>query len=177
MIRIGVVMVLRDNVITFLLTYCLPRRPSLFMRLHAGKPWSSKAKPRILHIILALVSIATSGLESGAMAASRSDLCQAPQQTQNGFGSDMMRIPVATASGIILMNHKEYQAYTKGMKHLPVLSRSYVFGHTIPFPQTDQHGHIRLSGTHESEAPAPRIRKGDEPKGHGPCPVSVPDNG
>jgi hypothetical protein len=55
------------------------------------------------------------------------------------------QIPVATGDGIISMNEQEYRDYTRDLKNLPVLSKSYVFGSSIPMPSTDDHGHIHVS--------------------------------
>jgi hypothetical protein len=116
------------------------------------------------------------GLNLDAVAASQSGSREEPKEAKNGSRADLSRIPIAVPSGIVLMNYDQYRRYTKGMKHLPVLSRSYVFGHTIPMPQTDKHGHIRLSKTRESEASAPDDKPGDEQRGHSPPRVSVPGN-
>jgi hypothetical protein len=55
-------------------------------------------------------------------------------------------IPVATLAGVVRMTERDYDSYVAPMGHLPVLSREYVFGRTIPQPKTDKHGHIHLSG-------------------------------
>jgi hypothetical protein len=44
------------------------------------------------------------------------------------------------------MAQRDYDNYVAPMGHLPVLSRKYVFGRTIPQPKTDKYGHIHLSG-------------------------------
>src|SRR5665213_2969918 len=54
-------------------------------------------------------------------------------------------IPVATFTGIQRMTQQEYEIYIQLMKNLPVMSKAYIFGHTIPQPQTDQSGYIHLS--------------------------------
>lgn len=54
-------------------------------------------------------------------------------------------IPVLTMKGIVWMTATEYEHHTNSMGHLPVMSRSYIFGNTIPLPQTDKDGHIHLS--------------------------------
>lgn len=55
------------------------------------------------------------------------------------------QIPVATVDGIVSMDEQQYRRYTRGMKNLPELSQSYVFGSKIRRPSTDDHGHIHLS--------------------------------
>jgi hypothetical protein len=55
-------------------------------------------------------------------------------------------IPVATDTGTSVMTSRDYQSYVKSMGHLPIMSKTYVFGRTIPQPKTDKFGHIRLSG-------------------------------
>jgi hypothetical protein len=48
-------------------------------------------------------------------------------------------IPVATVSGIVSMDDQEYREKTRNFGNLPVLSKSYIFGSSIPMPKTD-HG-------------------------------------
>jgi hypothetical protein len=70
--------------------------------------------------------------------------------------SDQRDIRVETPERTIPMDVQEYQKYAKGLGYLPVLSRSYVFGHTIPTPKTDKRGHIHVSEPappDEAEAP------------------------
>jgi hypothetical protein len=55
------------------------------------------------------------------------------------------QIPVATVSGIVSMDDQEYGEKTRDIGHLPALSKSYIFGSSIPMPKTDHQGHIRVS--------------------------------
>lgn len=67
-------------------------------------------------------------------------------------------IPVATDAGVVPMTQRDYDEYVQSMGHLPVMSKTYIFGQKIPLPKTDKQGHIHLSG------PAvPTFRKGDQP--------------
>ena len=63
-------------------------------------------------------------------------------------------IPVATEAGVIRMTQQEYDEHIGSIGHLPVMSRSYIFGHTIPMPNTDELGHIHVS--HPLPAAVPR---------------------
>ena len=65
-------------------------------------------------------------------------------------------IPVATDAGVIPMSQRQYDEYIRPMGHLPIMSRSYIFGHTIPRPNTDKFGHIHLSN------PSPPARRNIE---------------
>jgi hypothetical protein len=62
------------------------------------------------------------------------------------------KIPVATVNGVELMSHDEYVTYTQHFGNLPTLTKSYIFGHTIPMPRTDANGHIPVS-IKEQQAP------------------------
>jgi acyl-CoA thioesterase-1 len=65
------------------------------------------------------------------------------------------QIPVATATGIVSMDDQEYGDQTRNIGNLPVLSRSYIFGSSIPMPKTDHQGHIRVSdGTGPAASPS-----------------------
>jgi acyl-CoA thioesterase I len=55
-------------------------------------------------------------------------------------------IPVAAAEGIVPMDDWQYQDYTRHIGNLPDLSKSYIFGTTIPVPSTDHLGHIQVLG-------------------------------
>jgi hypothetical protein len=66
-------------------------------------------------------------------------------------------IPVATETGIAPMNQRDYDEYVKSMGHLPVMSKTYIFGQKIPQPKTDKQGHIHLSD------PAAVPRKSEQP--------------
>jgi hypothetical protein len=67
-------------------------------------------------------------------------------------------IPVATDAGVIPMTQRDYDEYVKSMGHLPVMSRTYVFGQKIPLPKTDKLGHIHLSD------PTPPPRNSAQPR-------------
>jgi hypothetical protein len=54
-------------------------------------------------------------------------------------------IPVATGTGIVPMSQSKYDEYVKSMGHLPVMTKSYIFGHTIQQPKTDKDGNIHVS--------------------------------
>jgi acyl-CoA thioesterase-1 len=60
------------------------------------------------------------------------------------------QIPVATDEGIISMNEREYRDYTREMGSLPVLSKSYIFGSSIPMPSIDDQGHVRVPDRNEA---------------------------
>lgn len=62
------------------------------------------------------------------------------------------QIPVATAAGIVSMDDQEYRDKTRNIGNLPVLSKSYIFGSSIPQPKTDHQGHIHLSRGNEAIA-------------------------
>jgi hypothetical protein len=64
-------------------------------------------------------------------------------------------IPVTTVNGVQPMTSKQYDEYTRQMGHLPVMSKSYIFGHTIPMPKTDKNGHINLSDTAQGTGEPP----------------------
>ena len=53
-------------------------------------------------------------------------------------------IPVATVDGVKPMTFEQYHEYTRHMGHLPVMTKSYIFGSTIPMPKTDKDGHIHV---------------------------------
>jgi hypothetical protein len=55
-------------------------------------------------------------------------------------------IPVATDTGIRRMTQRDYDDYVRPMGHLPVMSKTYIFGNTIPLPKTDKFGHIHVFG-------------------------------
>lgn len=55
------------------------------------------------------------------------------------------QIPVATVTGIVSMDDQEYRDKTRNIGNLPILSKSYIFGSSIPMPKTDHQGHIRVS--------------------------------
>jgi hypothetical protein len=61
--------------------------------------------------------------------------------------SEETPIPVATGTGIVPMTQQDYETYIKSMGHLPVMSKAYIFGRTVPQPKTDKNGHIHVSGT------------------------------
>jgi hypothetical protein len=58
---------------------------------------------------------------------------------------DEALVPVATNASIVPMKLQEYEKYVQSMGHLPVMSKAYVFGHTIPQPETDKLGHLHPS--------------------------------
>jgi acyl-CoA thioesterase-1 len=60
------------------------------------------------------------------------------------------KIPVLTANGIVSMTQDQYEQYTRQMGHLPVMSKSYIFGNTIAMPKTDKNGHVHISHTGET---------------------------
>jgi len=70
-------------------------------------------------------------------------------------------IPVATDAGIRVMAQRDYEVYVRSMGHLPVLSKVYVFGRSIPQPQTDRSGHIHLSAG-AAAAPVQVVRQTEE---------------
>jgi hypothetical protein len=72
----------------------------------------------------------------------RSDNSPAADLSRTASSPGKQQIPVATGNGIVLMSPDEYWEYVKPMGHLPILSKSYVFGRTIPMPRTDKFGHI-----------------------------------
>jgi acyl-CoA thioesterase-1 len=66
-------------------------------------------------------------------------------------------IQVLTDKGIVSMTPAQYEQRTRQVGHLPVMSASYIFGHTVPMPTTDKNGHIHISNTgHTSEEQAER---------------------
>jgi acyl-CoA thioesterase I len=73
-------------------------------------------------------------------------------------------IPVATAAGVILWTPKQYNENVEPLGRLPTLAKSYVFGHTIPTPKTDNAGHILLS----KSSPAKQCSAGEESPGAAP---------
>ena len=64
------------------------------------------------------------------------------------------KIPVATATGIVWMDDQQYRNLTRDAGNLPVLSKSYIFGSSIPMPKTDHQGHIRVSARPEASPSA-----------------------
>lgn len=69
-------------------------------------------------------------------------------------------IPVATPTGIIQMTPQEYEQYVRKMDHLPVMTKDYIFGRTIPRPKTDEFGHIDLTNLETSDTPNQKTTKG-----------------
>jgi len=53
-------------------------------------------------------------------------------------------ILVATSTGLVAMTELEYENYVKTFSELPNLSKSYIFGRSIPRPKTDKNGYIRV---------------------------------
>lgn len=85
------------------------------------------------------------------------------------------QIPVATSDGIISMSEQEYRDYTSRLGSLPVLSKSYIFGSTIPMPITDHWGHIRIPDRDEpNAAPAPDVEPASVSADH---PAATPPGG
>ena len=58
--------------------------------------------------------------------------------------SDITLIPVATDAGVKCVTARGYTAYTRDMGHLPIMTKEYIFGRTIPMPKTDKSGHVIL---------------------------------
>ena len=83
------------------------------------------------------------------------------------------QIPVATVNGIISMDDQEYRNYTRDVGNLPSLSKSYVFGSSIPMPSTDDHGHIQLS-TGPAAVTAPPAAPSGQP-GAAPSSEALPE--
>src|SRR5215470_4607322 len=63
----------------------------------------------------------------------------------NEPGTEETSIPVATAAGVVCLSQRQYDDRIRAVGHLPLMTRSYVFGHTIPMPKTDKFGYIHLS--------------------------------
>jgi hypothetical protein len=76
----------------------------------------------------------------------------APPPAKAAIPNEEPPIPVATDAGVIPMTQRDYDEYVKSMGHLPVMSKTYIFGQKIPLPKTDKLGHIHLS----DPTPAPR---------------------
>jgi hypothetical protein len=53
-------------------------------------------------------------------------------------------------TGVVLMTDTQYEKYTRTIGHLPVLSKSYILGHTVPMPTTDKNGRIHVSDTDQT---------------------------
>jgi len=84
-----------------------------------------------------------------------------PHASDANANSVENKIPVATTAGVILWTPKQYNADVAPLGHLPTLAKSYVFGHTIPIPKTDNTGHVRLSRS----SPAKQCGAGEESPG------------
>jgi acyl-CoA thioesterase-1 len=83
------------------------------------------------------------------------------------------QIPVATVNGIVSMDDQEYRNHTRDVGNLPVLSRSYIFGSSIPMPSTDDHGHIHVSTGRPAAAAPPLSPSG--PTGAGLPSEALPE--
>ena len=79
--------------------------------------------------------------------------------------TEQLKIPVLTKGGIIFKTPGQYEKYTKNMGHLPIMSKSYIFGNTIPTPNTDKNGNIHVITTDQtSEEPGETAAR---PPSHG----------
>ena len=96
-------------------------------------------------------------LQQASAAANRGSA--APPPAQAAIPNEEPPIPVATDAGVVPMTQRAYDEYVKPMGHLPVMSKTYIFGQKIPLPKTDKLGHIHLSD------PAPAApRKSEQPR-------------
>ena len=83
----------------------------------------------------------------------------APPPAKAAIPDEEPPIPVATDAGVVPMSQRAYDEYVQSMGHLPVMSKTYIFGQKIPLPKTDKLGHIHLSD------PAPAApRKSEQPR-------------
>ncbi len=95
-------------------------------------------------LYLGLLSVGLALWPSHSLAAQQAGPAPTAAEPKNQVQQSL--IPVATPTGIIHMSQSEYEAYIKSMRHLPVMSKDYVFGRNIPQPKTDKDGHIHFSG-------------------------------
>ena len=79
-------------------------------------------------------------------AATADDVSKSARPPDAAVHHEETLIPVATDAGVKHMSQREYDAYVRSMGHLPVMSKTYIFGQKIPLPKTDKSGHIHLSG-------------------------------
>jgi hypothetical protein len=100
-------------------------------------PTTGRAIQSVLFLCLSLCDQPCSALaEGGGVVA---------EHRQIATRDDEALVPVATDAGIRPMLQRDYESYVRSMGHLPVMSKAYVFGRTIPQPKTDKLGHIHLS--------------------------------
>jgi hypothetical protein len=105
------------------------------------RPWLARCRSTLAKWVFGLLNLAICLHQGAAVANEGTASARPPKPVAH---NEEASIPVATDAGIAPMSQRDYNNYVKPMGHLPVMSKTYVFGHTIPLPKTDKFGHIHL---------------------------------
>jgi hypothetical protein len=103
--------------------------------------WDRSALQKVLNGFLFLALILSTQLG----AATENEVSTSVRPPDAAIRDKQTLIPVATDAGVKHMSQREYDGYVRSMGHLPVMSKTYIFGQKIPLPKTDKSGHIHLS--------------------------------
>jgi hypothetical protein len=103
--------------------------------------WGRSALEKVLNGFLFLALILST--QPGAATANEVSTSVLPPDAATHHEETL--IPIATDAGVKHMSQREYDGYVRSMGHLPVMSKTYIFGQKIPLPKTDKSGHIHLS--------------------------------